>query len=59
MQGGMGGVYDSYDASAQYYMQPGMQGVMGQVLCIYVWVRVGVRVGVDIVCVCVCVRVRA
>ena len=27
MQGGMG----AYDGSAQYYLQPGMQGVMGGV----------------------------
>ena len=31
MQGGMGGGYDTYDPSAQYFMQPGMQGVLGQV----------------------------
>jgi hypothetical protein len=31
MQGGMGGGYDGFDASGQYFMQPGMQGVLGQV----------------------------
>ena len=28
---GMGGGFEGYDASAQFYLQPGMQGVMGQV----------------------------
>ena len=31
MHGGMGGGYDGFDESGQFFMQPGMQCVMGQV----------------------------